>query len=89
MDEHKEISNISKFLEKFKIKLSSDDDRKDSILNIINETIGSCLEKGDIKIKNGVLFIKNSPQIKSEIFMKKEKILEQLSLYKTNIFDIK
>lgn len=70
--------DIAKYLEKFKILSFS----RDSLRNIVAETIKEfCKTEIDLKnidIKEGIARISERPIIKSEIFLKKEKILSSV-----------
>jgi len=73
------MKNISDFLGKFQIIISSDDDLKESIILAIKNTIGIVLNKKDLKVLGDTVFIKTSPVIKNEIFLKKEKIIKKIN----------
>ncbi len=74
-----DYKNIGSFLEKFKNLLSSDKKEKESIVEAVFKATGALIKEADIKISGRTLYIQGSSQLKSEIFMKKEKILKELS----------
>lgn len=54
---------------------------KENVINEINNSVGVLLKPDQISIKNKTLFISASPTIKSIIYIKKNKLLEDLSKY--------
>lgn len=77
---------LGDFLEKFK-KLHGDRlQSRQSVLDVVNQVLGVQLQQTDITIKNNTLTIKASPTLKTEIYMKKEALLQALLSHKiTNI----
>lgn len=73
------MQNINSFLEKFKKLLRYNKEIKETIKGVIKEKIGVELDDKDIKIQNKVLYIKTTPYVKNEIFIKKDIILEKLN----------
>ena len=72
-------SNIGSFLEKFKKFLTSEENIKEEIIKSVLKNTGIEIKGENIKIQDFSIYIKEKPIIKSEIFLKKEKILEDLS----------
>jgi hypothetical protein len=70
-----DFSHIKDYLEKFKIILKQKDDNIDLIINVIYQHINFKFNKNNIIIKNNIVFIKSSPIIRNEIFLKKGEIL--------------
>lgn len=65
---------IKDLLLKFNHLLFSEEAKKESVKNIISETIGVPIKSEDIKIKNGTVYLNIKPIYKSEILLKREKI---------------
>ncbi len=86
-----DYNQISSFLDKFKKILF----QKEGILIFISETIFKYtkfkIDPNKIKIKNTYIYIENSPIIKNEIFIYKNKILADLKseIKDFNFTDIK
>jgi len=86
-----DYNQISSFLDKFKKILF----QKEEILVFISETIFKYtkfkIDPSKIKIKNTYIYIENSPIIKNEIFIYKNKILSDLKseIKDFNFTDIK
>jgi hypothetical protein len=70
-----DFNHIKDYLEKFKIILKEKDENIDLIINVIYQHINFKLNKNNITIKNNIIFIKTSPIIRNEIFIKKQDIL--------------
>ena len=73
-----QMKNISSFLDKFKKIIKSDEDLKDKICSSVKKHTGLEINKNSILIKNKTAYIKEKPHFKNEIFMKKEKITNDL-----------
>lgn len=71
-------------LEKISKRLQGNELYKLEIAKKITDIIGINIEPDQIEIKNNKLFLSISPTIKSLVFLKKDKILKELSLYKIN-----
>lgn len=71
--------NISSYLDKFKSIGMQDALLKEKTTILIKERFGITLAKKDIVYKNGVMILKVSPILKTEIFMKKQEFLKLLS----------
>jgi len=74
-----DIKNISEFLDKFKNILSKGYGLRDVIIVSVKDITGLDIKIEKIKISNDTAFIKTSPVIKSEIYLKKEKILQKIN----------
>jgi len=85
------MQNISSFLDKFKTIIKDDKELKNIILLVIKKNTNLQIKDSSFSVKNGIILIKEKPPIKNEIFMKKEKILNELKqlLKKNTISDIR
>ncbi len=72
--------NLDKFLDKFK-KIKPPINY--IIIDIIKNELNVNIKSENILIKNNIIYIKTKPIIKSEVFIKKQKILELIK-NKTN-----
>jgi cell division protein FtsX len=72
------MNNLGNFLDKFKKIFSGAKFQKDAILSIINSQAKLQLEGKDIEVKDFKITLKTSPAVKSVVFMRKQKILEEL-----------
>ncbi len=89
-DEFKiEMQNLSNFLNKFR-KLKNPIEERVLIAKIVSDILGVSVSDEFVLVKNSTLYIKQVGKIKSEIFMKKNLILEELKkqLPKLNIQEI-
>ena len=66
---------IKNFLEKFRNIIRSDKELKNKIVESIQKETSVRVSESKIKIKENTAFIQENPIVKSEIFLKKEKIL--------------
>ncbi len=82
---------LSPFLEKFKNLKVPKDALLDDIIIIISDKTGIKLEKENISLNKPIVFIKADPTIKSEIFFKKQEILQELErrFYSKSVIDIR
>ena len=71
---------IKDLLARFNNILLTGEAQKDTVRNIISETIGVKIKSDDIKIKNGTVYLNIKPLYKSEIFLKKDKIAQKLEI---------
>ncbi len=69
---------LKDFFLKFKNVLLGEEIKKETIRSIISEVAGVSIKKEEIEIKNGTIYLDIKPVYKSEIFLKKEKILSRL-----------
>ena len=73
-------NNISNYLEKFFTISPPKKFYQGEIIKTLNEIMGIELSEGDVEYRFGVIYIKNNNQIlKNEIFLNKEKIIQQLN----------
>jgi len=72
------MNNLSAFLERFKKLLSLEGVSERAVIVVIAEQCNVELEKKNIRIKNGVVYIEASSTAKNVIFRKKSKIVEAL-----------
>jgi len=69
---------IKDLLLNFRNILLTEDLKKDLIIRIIFSIVGIQLNREDIKIQNGVLYLNTKPIYKNEIFIKQKEILSNL-----------
>jgi hypothetical protein len=69
---------IKDLLLHFNNLLFSEEVKKNSIIDILHQTIGIKIKPEDIKIKNNIVYLKIKPIYKNEILFKKEEILLKL-----------
>ena len=79
--------NISEFLEKFKKFDQNKTIQIENITKSIEKVIGVKVERENLTIKAGVLYIQGSPALKQEIFLKKELLLPLVAT--EGVFDIR
>ena len=84
--------NISDYLSKFKNITPPDKFVKDELVVVVKDVVGVDIEKEDIDVRNGTVFISTDPLIKNEIFLKKSEVLEslreKLKVYKKTVRDL-
>ncbi len=84
------MDNLSSFLGKFKKLLSSDAAVKEVVLNVcLKEKIN--LQNNSISLKDSTLIIGGSSLLKNQLFMKKQRLIEEINkeLGKERITDIR
>ncbi len=81
--------SINSLLEKFKQLSQDSTHRKETIIDIIQQTTGMTLETKALSENNKTLFIQTHPTGRSEIFLHKEKILGLLKDQKIFFSDIR
>ncbi len=72
------VNNIGDFLNKIKETLNIKEDSLLKIIKIIEEETSIKIEKKDIILNNNIIKIKTNNYIKTEIFLKKEKIIKKI-----------
>jgi len=72
------VNNLEGFLNKFKHLLQSSKASKESIISSVRHITHIELAERNVELKEGILHIQASPLVRSEIFMRKHKILEDL-----------
>jgi hypothetical protein len=80
------MNSVGDFFGKFKNLAIVEFRKRDVIIEAIKQTTNQTVDFKDISIKDGVISIKSSSALKSEIFLKKNKIL---SLIKEKLPDLK
>jgi hypothetical protein len=75
--------DIAKYLEKFKTLSQSRDFLRNSVSEVVKEVCNIELNPSKIEVKDYVARINDKPIIKTQIFLKKAKILDILTI-KTN-----
>ena len=70
--------NIQTFLERFKKITPPDAELRTHLSRAIKEVVGVDVAEVNIQIKNNIANLKIKPLYKSEIFIKKEKILAMM-----------
>ncbi|MFQ5661677.1 MAG: hypothetical protein ACE5F2_00280 [Candidatus Paceibacteria bacterium] len=85
--------NIGNFLEKFKNITPPDKFVKDVLIGVVKDVVNIEIEKENIDVRNGTIFISADPIIKNEIFLKKSEIMQNLTgrlkQYKKTIREIR
>jgi len=86
-----DYNHITSFLDKFKKVLFEKEEINKIIGDVILKHISFQINTSLIKNKNGIIYIKTSPTVQNEIFLKKHSILKELSvsLPNKNFKDIK
>lgn len=69
---------IKDLLSRFNNVLLSEEVKKNSIINILQQTIGIQIDSKDVQIKNNTIFLNIKPIYKNEIFLKKDEIFTKL-----------
>lgn len=87
------MKNLSSFLDKFKNITPPERFVKEVFIKVVSDTTEITLLKNEIDVRGSVLFITTQPAIKSELFLKKDLLLEKLNQelqqYKKIIKDIR
>lgn len=71
--------NVSLYLEKFKSLGLAESTAKDALISVLQKCVGVEIEKKDVQYKNGAFRIQAEPIVKSQIYIKKNEILESVS----------
>jgi hypothetical protein len=82
------LSSLSSLLEKFK-NLKNPREERERLISILSKELGFDLAFSDVDVKNDVLYLNVSGYVKTEMFMKKEHILNVLKIEKFKISDIR
>jgi len=72
--------NISIYLDKFKNIESKSSGLKTTIADSVNKFLKASLDKKDVEVKNGVIYLKVNPVVRNEIFINKVNIIKELGL---------
>lgn len=70
------MNNLDGFLKKFKTALGVLNLEKSLISETVSTVLGIQLPEGAITLKNNVVHVGGSPTLRSQIFLKKNQILE-------------
>ena len=73
------MQQVSFFLEKFKTLGADSVSVKEAFIKSAQKIFNIKIELSDIQIKNGTIYIKAHPALKSEIFLKREALLRELT----------
>ncbi len=73
-----DYNHISNFFNKFKNIVFQKEEIREHIRNIISKNISYEITNDLFDFKNGIIFLKCSPVLRSEIYIKKKHILEDL-----------
>ena len=71
------FERIESFLTEYRKRLFTQEDKRALLRKIIKEVSGIDVPEENFSLKRGEVLIKGNPAVKNEIFMYKEKILEQ------------
>ena len=73
-------NSVSKYLEKFFVISPPGKFYQKEIIKALNEILNINLSEDDAEFRFGTIYIKNNnPSLKNEIFLNKEKILNQIN----------
>jgi len=72
--------NISIYLDKFKNIESKSSVLKNIIIDSVKNVLKADIDKKNIEIKNGIIYLKVNPVLKNEIFINKNSIIRELNL---------
>ncbi len=82
--------NISHLLEKFSKKITSDEDIKKTIIEIIKKNTGLDIPIKVLEIKNYIIYVQTSSAFKNKIFISKKAILDDIEkLSSIKIVDVR
>ena len=70
-----ELNDIQQFLEKYRKRLFGEEERLNAVLVAIKDGSSVVLNKKELAVKNGTIYLHAAPAIKNEIFLHKERIL--------------
>jgi hypothetical protein len=83
--------NIASYLERFKNFGVKETEFKEWVLVCVKEETGRDILINDVRVQGDSVFIKATPMLKSELFMKKGSLLDKINLknHKTPIKNIR
>ena len=81
--------NISQFLEKFKRFETSEIGTRETIAQALKEIVGINVPLESITYKNAVITLSVEGMVRSELYIKKQKILEMLQKSMVHLKDIR
>ncbi|MES2087941.1 MAG: hypothetical protein V4467_03020 [Patescibacteria group bacterium] len=73
------MEKISFFLEKFKTLGLGDILTKRLFAEQVEKVLNIKLNKDDVSLRDGVIYVKAHPVLKSELYMKKQLVIDELS----------
>jgi hypothetical protein len=71
--------NISIYLDKFKNIESKGSILKNIIIDSVKKVLKADIDKKNIEIKNGIIYLKVNPVLKNEIFINKNNLTKELN----------
>lgn len=74
------FERIEGFLLEYRKKLFAQEDKRVLLREVIKEISGVSISEEHFTLKKGEIFIKANPAVKNEIFLYKEKILEEFKM---------
>jgi hypothetical protein len=83
------MQGISQFFDRFRNVALKEIRKREIISKAVSSVLKKSIDSKDIDIKNGVITIKGGGMLKSEIFLKKKLIIDQISKEGIKIVDIK
>lgn len=72
------MKELNTYLLKIKQRLLNKTKKNETIRDVINSKSSVSLETQSFDIKNGIIYVRASSVIKSQIFLEKEKIIKEL-----------
>lgn len=84
-----DYSRITDLLSKFSEIINKSDIKKDVVISVLAQFTKKVFKKEDFKIDKDVLVLNVSPLVKNEIFIHKEKILNEFKINNINIKNIR
>lgn len=73
-----DTSHIRGFLERYRKIVFQNEEKYDIICEVVGKILGSTITKDAVTIKNGELYITANSVLKSELFLHKTKLLDEL-----------
>lgn len=73
------MNQISLYLAKFKHLSLETDLLRETVMRVINDEVGAILDKEKISFRDGVLNIKVTGPLKTEIVLKKDVLVEKIN----------
>ena len=70
---------LASFLSKYRQWENNNLKTKEEACRVLNRLIGSCLTPTDLVIKEGIIYLPSQPALKTEVFMRKQLILDQIN----------
>ena len=74
-----EFNNIKKLLKRFKNLEPDDAYIKDAIIAVIEELFDEKIERNEMEVQKGTIYLRVHPALKSEIYIKKTRTLELIN----------